>query len=387
MNGFSEEHEMFRKTMRAFIDKEINPFVEEWEAEGIYPAHPVLKKLGELGALGLTYDEEYGGMGADYWYTVVLAEELGRIHCGGVPMSIAVHTDMATPALAQFGTHELKKQFLEPAIKGEMLAAIAVTEPDAGSDVASIRTVAHRDGDEYVINGTKLYITNGVQADWICLLARTSNEGGFKGMSLIVVPTKTPGFSVGRKLQKMGNHSSDTAELNFQDVRVPVSNRIGEEGMGFILQMQQFQLERLMAVFMGVAGMEEAIRRTIEYLRIRKTFGQAIIDNQFVHFKMAELITEVEMLKQFGYHCADMINRGCEVTREASMAKYKVGKLMREVADWCLQFHGGIGYMEETWVSRYFRDSRLTSIGGGADEIMLGIIAKLEGILPSRRKS
>lgn len=387
MNGFSEEHEMFRKTMRAFIDKEINPFVEEWEAEGIYPAHPVLKKLGELGALGLTYDEEYGGMGADYWYTVVLAEELGRIHCGGVPMSIAVHTDMATPALAQFGTHELKKQFLEPAIKGEMLAAIAVTEPDAGSDVASIRTVAHRDGEEYVINGTKLYITNGVQADWICLLARTSNEGGFKGMSLIVVPTKTPGFSVGRKLQKMGNHSSDTAELNFQDVRVPVSNRIGEEGMGFILQMQQFQLERLMAVFMGIAGMEEAIRRTIEYLRIRKTFGQAIIDNQFVHFKMAELITEVEMLKQFGYHCADMISRGCEVTREASMAKYKVGKLMREVADWCLQFHGGIGYMEETWVSRYFRDSRLTSIGGGADEIMLGIIAKLEGILPSRRKS
>lgn len=184
----------------------------------------------------------------------------------------------------------------------------------------------------------------------------------------------------------MGNHSSDTAELHFQDVRVPVSNRIGEEGMGFILQMQQFQLERLIAVLMGVAGMGEAIRRTIEYLRIRKTFGQPLIDNQFIHFKMAELISEVEMLKQFGYHCADMVNRGCDVTREASMAKYKVGKLMREVADWCLQFHGGIGYMEETWVSRYFRDSRLTSIGGGADEIMLGIIAKLEGILPSRRK-
>lgn len=387
MNGFTEEHEMFRKTMRAFIDKEINPFVEEWEAEGIYPAHTVLKKLGALGALGLTYDEAYGGMGADYWYTVVLAEELGRIHCGGVPMSLAVHTDMATPALAQFGSHELKQQFLAPAIKGEMLAAIAVTEPDAGSDVASIRTVAHREGDEYVINGTKLYITNGVQADWICLLARTSNEGGFKGMSLIIVPTNTPGFSVGRKLQKMGNHSSDTAELHFQDMRVPVSHRIGEEGMGFILQMQQFQLERLMAVFMGVAGMEEAIRRTIEYLRIRKTFGQPLIDNQFIHFKMAELITEVEMLKQFGYHCADMVNRGCEVTREASMAKYKVGKLMREVADWCVQFHGGIGYMEETWVSRYFRDSRLTSIGGGADEIMLGIVAKFEGILPSRKKS
>lgn len=386
MNPFTEEHEMFRKALRTFIEREVNPYVDEWEAEKIYPAHQVIKKMADLGALGLTYPEEYGGMNADYWYSVILGEELGRIHCGGVPMSIAVHTDMATPALAQHGSHELKKQYLEPAIKGEMLAALGVTEPDAGSDVANIRTTAVRDGDEYIINGSKLYITNGIQADWVCLLARTSNETGFKGMSLIIVPTDTPGFSISRKLDKMGNHSSDTAELSFQDVRVPVTNRIGEEGMGFILQMQQFQKERLIAVYMSVASMEQALQRTIEYLRIRNTFGQALIDNQFIHFKLAELITEVEMLKQFGYHCAQMLIDECDVTREASMAKYKLGKLVREVSDWCLQFHGGIGYMEEHWVSRYYRDVRLTPIGGGADEIMLGIIAKYENILPRRRK-
>jgi len=386
MQPFTPEHEMFRKTLRNFIEREINPHVEEWETQGMYPAHEVLKKMGELGALGLTYPETYGGMNADYWYTVVLGEELGRIDCGGVPMSIAVHTDMATPALAEHGSHALKEQFLRPAITGEQVAAIAVTEPDAGSDVAGIRTRAVREGDEYVINGSKLYITNGVQADWVCLLARTSDESGFRGMSLIIVPTNTPGFKVSRKLQKMGNHSSDTAELSFENVRVPVSNRIGEEGMGFILQMQQFQKERLIAVFMGVAGAERALRKTIEYLRIRKTFGQPIIDNQFVHFKMAELLTDVEVLRQFGYHCADMLVQGNDVTREASMAKYKLGKLVREVSDWCLQFHGGIGYMEETWVSRYYRDTRLTPVGGGADEIMLGIIAKYENILPGKRK-
>lgn len=385
MQPFTEEHQMFRKALRDFVDREINPYVEEWEAERIYPAHQILKKLGDMGALGLTYPEEFGGMGADHWYTVVLGEELGRINCGGVPMSIAVHTDMATPALAQYGSDELRQRFLAPAIRGEMLAAIAVTEPDAGSDVASIRTRAERQGDEYVINGSKLYITNGTQADWVCVLARTSDEGGYKGMSLIIVPTKTPGFKVSRKLSKMGNHSSDTAELSFENVRVPVDNCIGAEGMGFYMQMQQFQIERLIAAYMGVAGMELAIQKTIEYLRIRKTFGQPIINNQFVHFKLAELITEVEMLKQFNYHCAAKIEAGEDVTREASMAKYKLGKLVREVADWCLQFHGGIGYMEETWVSRYFRDSRLTAIGGGADEIMLGIIAKMENILPGRK--
>lgn len=386
MQPFTEEHEMFRQAIRSFIEREINPHVDQWEEEGIWPAHDIIKKLGEMGALGLTYEEAYGGMNADYWYSVVLGEELGRTHCAGVPMGISVHTDMATPALAQFGTDALKKQFLEPAIKGEMLAAIAVTEPDAGSDVAGIRTSARREGDEYIINGSKLYITNGVQADWVCVLARTSDEGGFRGMSLIIVPKNTPGFTVSRKLEKMGNRSSDTAELSFDNARVPVSNRIGEEGFGFILQMQQFQKERLMAVFMSISGAEQAIRRTVDYLRIRKTFGQPLIENQFIYFKIAELLTEIEMQRQFSYHCADLLIQGCDVTREASMAKYKAGKLVREVADWCIQFHGGIGYMEEHWVSRYYRDVRLTSIGGGADEVMLGIIAKYEDILPRRKK-
>ncbi len=386
MQPFTAEHDMFRKTLRSFIEREINPYVDTWEAQEIYPAHEVFRKLGEIGALGLTYEEAYGGMNLDYWYTVILGEELGRINCGGVPMSIAVHTDMSTPALAMHGTAELKEKYLAPAVRGEVVSAIAVTEPNAGSDVARIRTTARRDGDDYVLNGNKLYITNGVQADWYCVLARTSDDGGFRGMSLIIVDKGTPGFTVSRKLKKMGNHSSDTAELSFEDVRVPVTNRIGEEGMGFYLQMQQFQKERLMAAYLGIAGAETAVRKTIEYLKMRETFGQPILHNQFVQFKIAELLTEIEVQRQFSYHCADMLMRGCDVTREASMAKYKLGKLVREVADWCLQFHGGIGYMEETWVSRYFRDSRLTPIGGGADEIMLGIIAKLEDLMPSRKK-
>jgi citronellyl-CoA dehydrogenase len=384
LNPFTDEHEMFRKTMRAFVEKEINPHVDAWEEAGIWPAHDVLKKLGAIGALGLNHAEEYGGMNADYWYTVVFAEELGKADCAGVPMGIAVHTDMATPALAMHGSEELKREFLTRAISGEYLAALGVTEPDAGSDVASIRTYARKDGDDYVINGAKLYITNGTQADFVCLLARTSDEGGFRGMSLIIVPTDTKGFSVSRKLNKMGNWSSDTAELSFEDMRVPQRYRIGEEGFGFIYQMQQFQKERLIGAIMGIAGAERAVRRTIDYLKMRKTFGRPIIDNQFVHFKMAELITEIEMQRQFAYHCAARHIAGEDMTREASMAKYKVGKLLRETADWCMQFHGGIGYMEETWVSRYYRDSRLTSIGGGADEVMLGIIAKYEGILPKK---
>jgi len=384
LNPFTDEHEMFRKTMRAFVEKEINPYVDAWEEAGIWPAHDVLKKLGAIGALGLNHAEEYGGMNADYWYTVVFAEELGKADCAGVPMGIAVHTDMATPALAMHGSEELKREFLTRAISGEYLAALGVTEPDAGSDVASIRTYARKDGDDYVINGAKLYITNGTQADFVCLLARTSDEGGFRGMSLIIVPTDTKGFKVSRKLNKMGNWSSDTAELSFEDMRVPQRYRIGEEGFGFIYQMQQFQKERLIGAIMGIAGAERAVRRTIDYLKMRKTFGRPIIDNQFVHFKMAELITEIEMQRQFAYHCAARHIAGEDMTREASMAKYKVGKLLRETADWCMQFHGGIGYMEETWVSRYYRDSRLTSIGGGADEVMLGIIAKYEGILPKK---
>lgn len=385
---FTDEHEMFRRSARAFIENEINPHVEAWEAAEMWPAHDVLKKMGDLGFLGLNYPAEYGGADADIWFTIVLMEELGRIPCGGVPMGISVHSDMCTPALAKYGSYELRQQFLAPAISGDMVGAIAVTEPGAGSDVAGIITRAEADGDDYVINGSKMFITNGVQADWVCLLARTSppdrDDGrGYKGMSLIMVPTNTPGFIVSQKLKKMGNHSSDTAVLTFEDARVPQSYRIGAEGMGFYLQMEQFQRERLVAAILGTSGMDMAVRQTIRYCQERSTFGKPLISNQWIQFRLAELLTEIEALRQLSYSCAALMSEdetSTEVTKIASMCKLKVGRLMREVADTCIQFYGGMGYMEETPISRYFRDSRLTSIGGGADEVMLGIIAKLENM-------
>ncbi len=385
-NYFSEEHQLFRQSLRRFVEKEIVPHVDAWEEAEIFPAHQLFKKMGDQGYLGLCYPEEYGGQGLDYWYTVVLAEELAGIPCGGIPMAIGVQTDMATPALNDFGSHELKKRFLEPAIRGDQVCSIAVTEPGSGSDVASIKTRAESQGDDYVINGSKLYITNGTQADWICLLARTEPGEGYRGMSLIIVPTDTPGFSVSRKLKKMGNHSSDTAELAFENVRVPKANRIGEEGQGFILQMLQFQKERLIGAIMAYSGAERMIRMTIDYCRERKTFGRPLIDNQWIHFKLSELLTDVELTRQLCYHCARKLLDGVDFTREASMAKLKAGRLVREVADTCMQFHGGMGYMEEYPMARYFRDSRLLSIGGGADEVMLGIIAKYEGILPGKNR-
>ena len=383
---FTQEHEMFRQMVRRFVEEEINPHVEEWEEAGIFPAHKLFKKMGDLGMLGLTYPEEYGGQGLDFWYTTIFCEELGRANASGVPMGITVHTDMCTPALAHFGSDELKQQFLAPGIRGEMVGCIGVTEPDTGSDVASIRTRAESDGDEWVINGRKLYITNGTQADWVCLLARTSDEGGFHGMSLIIVPTNTPGFSVSRKLRKLGNHSSDTAELMLDNVRVPKANTIGPEGMGFILQMQQFQRERLVGAITTYSSLERTVRDTIAYTQQRCAFGQPLIDNQAIHFRMAELLTEIEILKQFCYATVEKMVDGEDITREASMAKLKAGRLAREVTDSCLQYYGGMGYMEETPISRAYRDARLLSIGGGADEVMLGIICKLEGILPGKKK-
>ena len=378
------EHEMFRQTIRRFVEEEINPHVDEWEEDGAFPAHALFKKMGDLGFLGLTYPEEYGGLDLDFWYTVIFCEELGRAHCSGVPMGITVHTDMCTPALAQFGSAELKRKYLEPSIRGDYVGCVAVTEPDAGSDVAAIRTRAVSDGDDWVITGRKLYITNGTQADWVCLLARTSEEPGYRGMSLIIVPTATVGFSVSRRLRKLGNWSSDTAELIFDQVRVPKSNTIGEEGRGFLLQMQQFQRERLVGAITSYAGMERAVRDTIAYTRERRAFGQPLINNQVIHFRISELLTEIECLKALCYEAVAQMIAGEDITRLASMAKLKAGRLGREVADSCLQYYGGMGYMEETRISRTFRDMRLLSIGGGADEVMLGIIAKIEGILPGK---
>jgi citronellyl-CoA dehydrogenase len=377
---WTPEHEQFRKTVRDFVEKEINPHCDEWEAAGIFPAHELFPKLAAIGGLGLEYDEEYGGQGADHSYTVVLAEELGRADCAGVPMAIAVQASMATPALARYGSHDLKKTYLEPALRGEMVCSVAVSEPGAGSDVAGIRTRAVRDGDDWVINGSKMWITNGTQADWLCLLARTSDEGGYQGMSLIVVPTSTPGFSVGRKIEKMGNRSSDTAELVFEDLRVPVSNTIGEIGRGFQQQMSQFQDERMIGAYMGVSGARRAIDRTIDYLRMREAFGKPLLANQHLKYRLAELIADTDVIHEYCLAAADRMVAGENVTRMATIAKLKVGRLVREVADVAVQYHGGMGYAEEMWVARYFRDARLVSIGGGADEVMLRVIAMLEGM-------
>src|SRR6186713_577921 len=294
---FTQEHEEIRRTMKKFIDAEINPHVDAWEAAEQFPAHEVFKKLGGLGMLGLTKPEAYGGAALDYSYSMVFAETLGAIRCGGVPMAIGVQTDMATPALARFGSDELRKEFLAPAIAGDYVACIGVSEPGAGSDVASIKTTAKKDGGDYVINGAKMWITNSLQADWMCLLANTSDGAAHKNKSLIMVPMNTPGVTKAKKIRKIGMMSSDTGLIHFDDVRVPQTNRIGEEGMGFTYQMQQFQEERLWAAANAIEGLSRCIRLTADYARERSIFGRSVLDNQVVHFRLAELKTEVEALR------------------------------------------------------------------------------------------
>jgi citronellyl-CoA dehydrogenase len=379
---FTPEHEELRRSLQKFIAAEINPHVDEWEEAGIFPAHELFKKMGDLGFLGLHKPVEYGGQGLDYSYAMVMAEELGAIKCGGVPMAIGVHTDMATPALARFGSDAIRREFLAPSIAGDYVACLGVAEVGAGSDVASIKTTARKDGGDYVINGGKMWTTNGTQADWMCLLANTSDGQVHKNKSLICVPMKTKGVEVARKLDKLGMRSSDTAQIFFEDVRVPQRNLIGEEGKGFTYQMLQFQEERLWAAAAALKSLEQLIEETIEYTRNRKAFGKPILDNQVVHFRMAELSTEIELLRALVYRACELYLSGADVTKLASMTKLKAGRLRREVSDACLQYWGGMGYMNETPVSREFRDGRLMSIGGGADEIMLSIICKLMGTLP-----
>ncbi|CAA0080304.1 acyl-CoA dehydrogenase family protein [Zhongshania aliphaticivorans] len=382
----TEEHEAIRLTTAKFIDSEINPYADKWEADGIFPAHELFKKMGDLGLLGICKPIEYGGMGLDYSYQIVFSEELGRIATGGVSMGIGVQTDMATPALARFGSDELRKEFLVPAITGEAVFSIAVSEPHAGSDVAAIKTTAKKDGDDYVINGSKMWITNSTQADYLCLLANTSDDKPHLNKSLIVVPTNTPGISFSEKLDKLGMRSSDTAQVFFDNVRVPQRNLIGEEGHGFIYQMLQFQEERLFAAAGSLKAMEDCINKTIDYTRERKIFGQSVLDNQVVHFRLAELQTEVEALRALTFDAVEGYIKGTDVTRKASMAKLKAGRLLREVTDSCMQYWGGMGYMWDNPIARAYRDTRITSIGGGADEVMLSIICKTMGTLPSRKK-
>ncbi|MCO5123461.1 MAG: acyl-CoA dehydrogenase family protein [Rhizobacter sp.] len=379
------EHEQIADTVRKFVAKEINPHVAEWEAAQQFPAHEVFKKLGDLGLLGLKYPTEFGGMDLDFSYSMVMAEALGECNCGGVPMAIGVHTDMCTPALARFGSDDLRREFLAPSIAGDMVGCLGVSEAGGGSDVAAVKTRARRDGDDYVIDGSKMWITNGLQADWCCLLANTSEGAPHKNKSLIVVPMDAKGITR-QKIRKIGMDSSDTAQLFFDGVRVPARNLIGQEGMGFTFQMLQFQEERLYAAAGSLRSLDRLIDQTIEYTRGRKAFGASILDNQVVHFRLAELRTEVEALRALTYRAVEMYVSGKDVTRLASMAKLKCGRLSREVTDSCLQYWGGMGFTWDNPVSQAYRDSRLISIGGGADEIMLGIICKLEGTLPGRAK-
>ncbi|MEJ5989959.1 acyl-CoA dehydrogenase family protein [Ramlibacter sp. PS3R-8] len=383
--NYSHEHLEIQKTLQRFITEEINPHVDEWEQAEMFPAHQVFKRLGELGLLGLTKPEEYGGAGLDYSYSVAMAEALGHIECGGVPMAIGVQTDMATPALARFGSEELKREFLVPAIAGTAVSCIGVSEPGAGSDVSGIKSRARKDGDDYVITGQKMWITNSLQADWMCMLVNTGEGSVHKNKSLVIVPMREngklrPGIEVARKIRKIGMNSSDTGLIYFDEVRVPQRYRIGAEGQGFIYQMQQFQEERLWAAASCLQSLTNCIQWTIDWAQERKLFGAALADQQWVQFKLAEMKTEVEALRALTYRACDLYVQGQDVMELASMAKLKAGRLNRLVPDTCLQFWGGMGYTWENKVSRMFRDGRLASIGGGADEVMLGILAKLMGI-------
>ena len=381
---YSEQHRELMRSVTKFCEAEINPHVDEWEKAGIFPAHELFKKMGDQGFLGIHKPEKFGGLGLDYSYEIAFCEALGASRSGSVTMAIGVQTDMATPALARHGSDALREEFLTPSITGEFVACLGVSEVGAGSDVASIKTRARKDGGDYVIDGGKMWTTNGIQADWMCLLANTGDGPVHRNKTLICVPMKTKGVEIARKLDKLGMRASDTAQIFFDGVRVPQRYRVGEEGMGFIYQMQQFQEERLWAAAGGLVKMERAIADTIDYTRNRIAFGQSILDNQVVHYKLAELQTKVELLRSLVYRAIEEYINGADITKLASMAKLTVGRLQREVADSCLQYYGGMGFMNETEITRFFRDGRLTSIGGGADEIMLAIICKLMGTLPGK---
>jgi citronellyl-CoA dehydrogenase len=382
---FTHEHEEVQRTLKRFIDEEINPHVDEWEAAEAFPAHEVFKRLGDLGLLGLTKPTDYGGMALDYSYSVAMAETLGHCDCGAIPMAVGVQTDMATPALARFGSDELRREFLAPAISGDAVGCIGVSEPGAGSDVASIKTTAKKIGADYVINGGKMWITNSLQADWMCVLANTSEGAAHKNKSLIMVPMNTPGVERAKKIRKIGMMASDTGLIHFDGVRVPQRNLVGQEGMGFTYQMMQFQEERLWAAANAIQGLTNCIDETIEYTRERQIFGKSVLDNQVVHFKLAELKTEVESLRALVYMATEKYVAGQDVTEWASMAKLKSSRLLRSVPDGCMQYWGGMGYTWDNRVSRLYRDGRLASIAGGADEVMLGIISKYMHTLPGKR--
>jgi citronellyl-CoA dehydrogenase len=372
------EHELFRQTVRKFVQEELAPRAREFDQMGRIDKR-LFRTMGDLGMLGLRYDPKWGGAGLDWSYTAVMYEEIARCDNAGVAMGITVQTDMATPSLHQFGTDELRQRYLVPAVAGDMVAAIAVTEPDAGSDVASIKTRAVRDGDDWVINGSKIYITNAATADWLCLLAVTDPEAGYGGFSQIVVPTDSPGFSY-QLLDKIGNWGSDTGLLFFEDLRVPVTNTIGDIGRGFQQQMMQFQDERLIACVSTSAGSKALWEETRRYCENRVVFKKPLSKMQVTQFKLVEMLTEITAARELTHHCIRKRMRNEDATMEISMAKLFCGRMARYVADECIQLHGGFGYMKESKAGRAFVDTRLISIGGGADEVMIHYMAKMLGL-------
>ncbi|MEZ4450131.1 MAG: acyl-CoA dehydrogenase family protein [Nannocystaceae bacterium] len=375
---FTEEHEALRKTVRAFA-KSLEPHSLEWDEAGIFPRE-VYKQAGDLGLLGIRANPEFGGLGLDWWFTTAYIEELVHTRNAGVNMALMVQSDMATPIINEIGSDEVKREFLEPAIKGEKIAALGVSEPGGGSDVAAIRTTARRDGDDYVISGQKLWITSGTRADFITLAVRTGGDG-FGGITLLVFPTDVKGFHVGKSLKKIGNKSSDTAELFFEECRVPVRYRLGEENQGFYHIMTNFQGERLVAALSCVAGMEVAVREAIAYGSDRKAFGRPITKYQVWKHKLVEHLTAIEAARRLGYYAVDRVNKTpMAATREITMAKLFAGDLAQKVLYDCMQMYGGFGYVTEYPISRAWTDSRLITIGGGTSEIMKEILTKLEGL-------
>lgn len=385
---FSEEHQAFRRTVKNFVEKELAPNADQWELDETFPDW-VFKKAGNLGIHGAHFKEEQGGLGGDYWFSVAKGEEYAGIHAAGVGMGLLVQSDMATPCIADLGSKEQIEEFLKPALAGDRIAALGVTEPDAGSDVAGIRTTAKRDGDDYIINGAKTYITNATRASFVTLLCKTNPDAGYGGISIILLPTDTKGFNVAKKLKKIGNHSSDTAELHFEDCRVPARYLLGEEGKGFYYLMQNFQTERLIGAVTTIAGCQRALDKSVDYGRDRKAFGKPIIKREVWRHRFVDLYTELEAAKALAYEATERYNEeryvkggplSFDTVKLISMAKLFVGQLSTKVMDECLQFHGGMGYMEETFIGRAWRDARLIRIGGGTDEVMRYAIAKIMGL-------
>jgi citronellyl-CoA dehydrogenase len=373
---FTEEHELFRRNFRRFIETEVTPHADKWEEAGIFD-RSLFKRMGELGYFGVRYPEDVGGSGGDIWHTMVMCEEWPKSRMAGVPMAMMVQSDMATPIINEIGTAEQRQEFLAPAIRGEKIAALGVSEPDAGSDVAGMKTVARKDGDDYVISGSKMWITNGTRCDFITLAARTS-DSKHGGISLFTFPTDVKGFEVGKAIKKIGNHSSDTGLLFFDQCRIPKRYLLGEEGHGFYHIMTNFQGERLVGAAMGYAGAQLALDLTIQYCRDRAMFGRNLLGFQVTRHKLVELQTEVEAARWLTYAAADEFSQmGAAATQKISMAKYYAAEVAKKVADQCLQLHGGMGYSDESFISRYFRDVRLLPIGGGASEVMKEIISKM----------